>query len=56
MQLRLFRVWFTYDTWGGYDEDYLDVRAMTAEHAWRRVMKANKDLKNFEVQSIEPLD
>lgn len=50
MQLRLFRVWFTYDN---YEEDYLDVRAMTAEHACRRVMKANKDI---EVQSIEPLD
>ena len=33
--------------------DYLDVEAMTAEEAFENVMKANKDLQGFEVQSIE---
>lgn len=55
MQLRKFRVWFTVN-WGWSEEDYLDVEAMTAEHAWRRVMKANRDLHGFEIQGIEPLD
>lgn len=48
-----YRVWFTYHTYVGFNEDYLDVRAKSADQAYENVMNANPDI---DVQSVEALD
>lgn len=53
--MKQFKVWFT-TNWGWSEEDYLIVESRSAEEAYKKVMKSNKDLQGFEVQSIEPLD
>ena len=54
--MKKFRVWFTFSTFGGYDEDYLDVTALDENQAYHNVMNANQDIHDFDVQSVEPLD
>lgn len=51
--MKEFRVWFTV---GWSEEDYLDVRAKSADEAYENVMKANRDWNGFDIQSVEPLD
>lgn len=48
-----YRVWFTYHTYAGFNEDYLDVFAKSADQAYENVEKANPDI---DVQSVEILD
>lgn len=52
--MKTFKVWFTIN-YGWSEEDYLIVKAESAEQTFENVTKANKDLRGFEVQSIEPL-
>lgn len=55
-QMKQFRVWFTIETPWGYEEDFLEVRAKSAEEAHDNVRDTNRDIDRFFVQSVEPLD
>lgn len=52
-----FRVWFTiYTQHYGYDEDFLEVEAASADEAYENVMRANSDVHGFNIESVEALD
>lgn len=51
--MKMFRVWFTV---GWSEEDYLDVRAKNADEACEKVLYANSDIYQFDIQSVEPLE
>ena len=55
--MKKFRVWFSiYTRYYGYDEDFLDVEAASADEAHENVMHANSDVHGFNIESVEPLD
>lgn len=53
--MKKFKVWFT-TNFGWSEKDYLIVESESAEEAFKKATKSNKDLYGFEVQSVEPLD
>lgn len=55
--MKKYRVWFIiYNVHYGYDEDFLEVEAKSADEAYENVRNANSDIHGFYIESVEPLD